>query len=260
MERTGVYGQPVYHVLSGALAVVVGHAQEMRRRPGRQTDTAEARWMAALLAHGRIRPSVLPPPPSQALRDLTRTRVALVRRRSQAKNRVHNILEATHVKLASVVADLCGVRGRRLLAAFMAGARDPHVRATFARGRWRRQLAALERAWQGPCTAPHGRLMALALEVVALMNRHMAELDQQIGALMPPLPPQIEPRISIPGVEAPAARLILAEIGSAMSRCGSDARLASWAGVCPGHDERAGERRRGHTRNGNRSLRRVLGP
>jgi transposase len=54
--------------------------------------------------------------------------------------------------------------------------------------------------------------------------------------------------------------MILAEIGNDRSRFGSAARLASWAGVCPGHDESAGKRRRGHTRNGNRDLRRVLEP
>ena len=62
MESTGVYGQPMYHVLSETLEVVVGNAQEMRRRPGRKTDNADARWIAELLAHGLIRPSFLPPP------------------------------------------------------------------------------------------------------------------------------------------------------------------------------------------------------
>jgi transposase len=236
----------------------VGNAPERRRRPGRKTDKADARWIAELLAHGLIRPSFLPPPPIQALRDLTRTRVALVQSRSQAKNRVHKILEDTNIKLASVVADLFGVSGRRMLAALIAGERDPHVLATFARGRLRRKLAELELALQGQFTAHHGRLIALALEVIDLMNRQIAELDQQIGELITPLYPQIEQLISIPGVEATSARMILAEIGIDMSRFGSDARLASWAGVCPGHDESAGKRRRGHTRNGNRYLRRVL--
>ena len=57
----------------------------------------------------------------------------------------------------------------------------------------------------------------------------MAELDQQIGELIAPLYPQIEPRISRPGVEATAAQAMLAEIGTGMTRFGSDARLASWA-------------------------------
>ncbi len=105
----------MYHVLSGTLEVVVGNAQEMRRRPGRKTDIADARWIAELLAHGLIRPSLLPPPPIQALRDLTRTRVARIQARSQAKNRVHDILKDTNIQLASVVADLFGVSGRRML-------------------------------------------------------------------------------------------------------------------------------------------------
>jgi transposase len=76
MESTGVYWPPVYRVLSGTLEVLVGNAPEMRQRPGHQTDKADVRWIVELLAHGLIRPSVLPPPPIQALRDLTRTRMA----------------------------------------------------------------------------------------------------------------------------------------------------------------------------------------
>jgi transposase len=65
MESTGVYWQPVYHVLAGTLEVLVGNAQEMRRRPGHKTDKADARWIAELLAHGLIRPSVLRRPRSR---------------------------------------------------------------------------------------------------------------------------------------------------------------------------------------------------
>jgi transposase len=59
-------------------------------------------------------------------------------------------------------------------------------------------------------------------------------------------------------VNATAAWLILAEIGTDMSRFGSHARLSSWAGVSPGNNESAGKRRRGKSRRGNRYLRRVL--
>jgi len=96
MESTGIYWRPVYHVLAGTVEVLVGNAHEMRRRPGRKTDKADARWIAELLAHGLIRPSFIPPPTIQALRDLTCTRVALVQTRSQAKNRVTKILEDTN--------------------------------------------------------------------------------------------------------------------------------------------------------------------
>jgi hypothetical protein len=51
-----------------------------------------------------------------------------------------------------------------------------------------------------------------------------------------------------------AARVIPAEIGPDRSRVGADTCLASWAVMGPGHDERAGKRRRGRARQGRRSL------
>jgi transposase len=65
LESPGVSWRPVDHVLVGTVEVLVGHAQERRRRPGHKTDQADARWMAELLAHGRIRPSCIPPPRSR---------------------------------------------------------------------------------------------------------------------------------------------------------------------------------------------------
>jgi transposase len=127
MESTDVYGKPVYHVLAGTVEVFIGNAHELRSRPGKKTDKREAAWSAELLAHGLIRPSFVPPPEICALRDVTRTRVALVQTRSQSKNRVHKLLEDTNLKLGSVVSDLFGVTGRRMLAALVAGERAPQV-------------------------------------------------------------------------------------------------------------------------------------
>jgi transposase len=127
MESKGVYWKPVYHVLAGTVEVCIGNAHAMRSRPGTKTDKRDAAWIAELLAHGLIRPSFVPPPDICALRDVTRTRVAFVQTRSQSKNRVHKLLEDTNLTLGSVVSDLFGGTGRRMLAALVAGERDPQV-------------------------------------------------------------------------------------------------------------------------------------
>jgi transposase len=227
LESTGVYWKPVYHVLVGTVEVVVGNAQEMQRRPGRKTDKADARWIAELLAHGLIRPSFVTPPAISALRDLTRTRVALIQARTQAKNRVAKVLEDTNIKLSSVVADLFGVSGRQILVALIAGERDPQALATLARGRLRQKLPALELALAGQFTDHHAQLIALGLDLIDVLHRQIAELDQQIGVLVAPLAPQMEQLQSIPGVGASAPRQILAEIGIDMSRFGAAPCLAS---------------------------------
>jgi transposase len=253
-----VYWKPVYHVWAGTLEVLVGNAQDMQQRPGRKTDKADARWIAELLAHGLIRPSFVPPPAISALRDLTRTRVALVQTRSQAKHRVHKVLADTNITLASVVTALFGVSGRRLLAALIAGERDPQTLAGLALGRLRRKRPQLEVALTGQFPVHHATIIQASLALIDLFTRQIAALDHPLGALVAPLQPQSAQWDSIPGVEETAARDMLAEIGTEMSRFGSAARLASWAGGCPGNNESAGKRRRGKSRKGNRYVRRVL--
>jgi len=82
----------------------------------------------------------------------------------------------------------------------------------------------LELALTGQFTAPHGILLALLLELIEMLDRQMATLDQQIGELVAPLQVQIAQLDSIPGVDITAARDILAEIGTDMSRFGDAAR------------------------------------
>src|SRR2546429_9634811 len=62
---------------------------------------------------------------------------------------------------------------------------------------------------------------------------------------------------TIPGVGQRAAEILIAEIGTDMSRFPSAKHLASWAGMCPGNDESGGNGLRGKTRKGGGWLRRV---
>jgi transposase len=87
--------------------------------PGRKSDVNDATWIADLLAHGLIRSSFVPP--GQELRDLTRTRKQLVREVVQHKQRIQKVLEDGNIKLDSVVADVVGAIGRRMLRAIIAG-------------------------------------------------------------------------------------------------------------------------------------------
>ena len=121
-----------------------------------------------------------------------------------------------------------------MLAALVAGERDPQVLASLALGALKHKRPQLELALTGQFTEHHGTLLALLLELIEVLDRQIATLDQQIGALVAPLQAQIAQLDSIPGVDIIAARDILAEIGTDMSRFGDAARLASWAGYVQG--------------------------
>ena len=87
----------------------------------------------------------------------------------------------------------------------------------------------------------------------------MRAYDRQIAKVMSPLEKKAIERLDeVPGIDVHAAQVILAEIGTDMSRFASDAHLASWAGLCPGNHQSAGKRHSGKTNNGNRWLRAML--
>jgi transposase len=258
MESTGVYWKPVYHVLSPVVTVWVANAAEVKQRRGKKTDKADAKWLAELLAHDLIQPSFVPPPMISALRDMVRTRTALVNSRTQAKSRVLAVLEDTNIKLSSIASDPFGRSGRAMMDALVAGYHDPKALAQMAKGVLRRKIPQLEAALEGSFTEHHAALIRLSLAAVDLFNDQIAELDGRIDAMVDPMRKEVDLTKSIPGIQETAARAIIAEIGTDMTRFVNQNRISSWAGVCPGNNESAGKRKSGKIRRGNRHLKRIL--
>jgi transposase len=244
--------KPVAQVVSDTVAGHLANRRDVRQRPGKTTDKGDATWIAARLAPGVITPRCAPPPTRRAFREPTRTRGALVQTRTHATNRVDNILEATTIPLARVVSDVCGGRARRMLDAWGGGARAPPPLSVMALGSVRGQIPPREVAVDGQGPAHHATLIQGALALVAGLGAQMAAIEQQLHELRREMAPQREPLGSLPGGRAMTAPALMAESGVDMTRWGSASRPASGAGCSPGTDERAGTRRTGRTRTGNR--------
>jgi transposase len=149
MEATGVYWKPVWHMLEGQFELLLANPAHIRNVPGRKSDVNDATWIADLLAHGLIRASLVPPGPIQELRDLTRTRKQLMREIAQHKQRIQKVLEDANVKLASVVSDVFGESGRRMLKALSCATVGCPRRAK----PWRWRCRARSRPIIGSCSA-----------------------------------------------------------------------------------------------------------
>jgi hypothetical protein len=111
MEATPDYWRIWYYLLDVRL-VNPSHARQLAGRP--KTDRLDAQWIARLTEMGLLRPSFVPPPEIRALRDLTRTRLMLVRDRSREWQRLEKLLEGALVKLSSVVSSLAGTKTARV--------------------------------------------------------------------------------------------------------------------------------------------------
>jgi transposase len=258
LEATGVYWQPVWHLLEGRFELLLANAQHIKAVPGRKTDVKDAPWIAELLQHGLLRGSFVPPPPVRELRDLTRQRTQLVRQRATVANRLQKVLEDANIKLASVVTDVLGKSGRALLAALARGEADPGRLAELARGSLRRKAEPLRRALQGRVTEHHRFLLGALLDELRHLEDLIGRFTARIEEQMAPFAEAQAHLMTIPGVGRPAAEVIVAEVGADMDRFPTAGHLASWAGICPGNDVSAGKRRSGKTTKGSAWLRASL--
>jgi transposase len=217
-------------------------------------------WLCKVAERQMLRPSFVPPPQIRALRDLTRYRVDLLAERTAEKQRVEKLLEDALIKLSVVVSDLFGVSGRAIMAALIAGERDPAVLADLARGSLRSKTARLTEALTGRFSEHHAFLLAQMLRRVDAITADVATVQERIDVQIAPFAQAVARLDEIPGVGPTAAQAILAEVGLDMSRFPTPAHLTSWARFAPGVSESAG-RKKGNagTGHGNRYLARVLG-
>ena len=110
MERAGGSDREIDF---GQCATRAGHCRE------RETDRKDGKRLAELTRHGQIRPSYVPPRAILELRDLTRYRNKLLSAGSSERNRVQKVLEDANIKLGSVLSDVFGVSGQKMLQAIV---------------------------------------------------------------------------------------------------------------------------------------------
>jgi transposase len=248
MEATGVYWKPVWHVLEERFTLVLANAMHIRNVPGRKSDMNDATWIADLLAHGLIRGSFVPPAPIQALRDLTRTRRQLVHEVARHILRIQKTLEDANLKVTHVMSDIVGASGRAILHALIAGETDPERLADLTRGRLKAPRAALVDALHGRVTDHHRFMLQLHLTQVDTIQQAIASIEARIGDALGPFRSAVTLLTTMPGISETTARVLIAEIGTDMTRFPSVGHLISWAGLCPRLDESAGKRRSTRTR------------
>src|SRR5512132_2424940 len=136
----------------------------------------------------------------------------------------------------------------------------PRSPARLARTRLRAKLGPLAEAFCGFFTDQHAFLLAKMLARVDALDADLAELDAKLAELIAGFADAVERLDEIPGIGQLAAQLLIAELGTDMTRFPTAGHLVSWAKFAPGVKESAGNPKgRGSTGHGNPYLARVLG-
>jgi transposase len=262
MEATGVFWMPVWKILSdGAFKLVVANAAHIKAVPGRKTDINDATWLADLAAFGLIKASFVPDEEQHELRALMRTRKQLVREQTRHVQRIQKTLTEANIRLDSVISDIMGRNGRRMIEAMIAGIRDPRKLAALADQRLKATPKQLYDALHGRLTEHHRFLLQLHLGQWDTLDATIRNVDREVATRVSCMDTEamadkakfselIDQLVTIPGVSRLSALTILSEIGSDMSRFQTAGHLVAWAGMCPGQNESAGKRKRTRLRKG----------
>jgi len=247
-----------YNLMEGILEILVVNAAHMKNVPGRKTDVKDAEWIADLLRLGLLRASFIPARPQRELRELTRYRTSLVQERSAEVNRLQKTLEGANIKLSSVATDIMGKSGRDMLAALVAGRSDAAALAQLARGKLREKLPQLEKALRGQFAAHQRFLVAQQLAHIDGVDEIIERVSAEIAERVQPFEEAIDQVDTVTGIGRRTAEVLVAEVGTDLTRFRTAGHLASWAGLCPGNNESAGKHHGGKTRKGSPWLRAAL--
>lgn len=260
MEATGVYWKPVWYVFedAGVFELKLLNPTHVKAVSGRKTDVRDARWLSKLVEADLVDGSFVPPRTIRELRDVTRYRRRICEQQGQELQRLQKLLEDAQVKLDSVVSDINGVTSRRILQALCDGERDPEVLADLAVKKLRRKIPELRQAVPGRFSEHHAILVRTILDHIDYLADVERQLDARVDELIAPFSWARDLLVTIPGIQARTAEIVIAEIGVDMDRFPTAAHLASWAGLCPGNNESAGKHRSGKTRKGDPWLRSAL--
>jgi transposase len=250
MESTGVYWRPVHNVLEHHLEVLVVNARHIKNVPGRKTDIADSRWLASLLKHGLLRGSFIPSKDIRQWRELSRQRRKVTESLSDYKKRVHKLFETANIKIASVVSDLFGKTGRRLIEQLCdesAGSFSEQAVAGLACGRLRAKAADLYRSIQGYFAEHHRFQLCSLMRIITILESEIGMISDRLQQLMQRHDELLGRVAAIPGIGERSAQMIISEVGYRLDSFADAASFASWAGLCPGNNESAGKRRSGRT-------------
>ena len=284
MEATGAYGHVLHlALLEAGFAVVVASPKFARQIQGRpKTDRLDCQWIQRLHRHGFLPPVFTPDEPTHTLRDYVRQRANLVRLSGQHIQRMQKALELMNLKLASVLGDVTGVTGLRIIRAILAGERDPKALAKLRDRRCKHPAEDIAIALDGRYRPEHLCELRSCLAMWEQYQKVIAEVDEAIAAQLktmgretglPPLPPKPrvrgrkphDPRFdvrtalylccgvdltAIEGIDEIHALTLVSELGTDFSKWPTVKQFCSWLGLCPNWKKTGGKVQSSRTRKG----------
>jgi transposase len=258
IESTGIYWVSIYTVLEGNVEVILANAYKVKHTPGRKTDKRDSGWLAELCLNGMIEPSRIFPRDDRELRALTRAREKLRNNSTQMKNRIHKELESACIKISSVLSDIFGVSGMKIINGLLEGKNIDEIIKMITSKRVLKKEQELRQAVTNSLDPARILMIRTYLELIEKIESEIEILNKEIMSRMQKLKEDLEIAMSMTGMGFSSASTILAEIGNYKDFETAE-QLASWCGLTPEVSQSADKLVTGNiTKQGSKHIRRML--
>ena len=191
MESTSVYWIPVYEVLERAgFEVMLVPPRMTKQIAGRKSDVLDCQWIWQLQSYGLLRGAFRPGDAICPLRSYVRQAKRLIEDRSRCVQHMQKALTQMNVLLDSVLADITGQTGQKILRAIIDGERDPQRLASFRHRRVKASADTIAASLEGTWREEHLFALEQAMRRYDFLEQQLedceARITAQIDSLTPP--------------------------------------------------------------------------
>jgi transposase len=258
LESTGSYWYPIFYILEGHVEFLLANAYQIRNIDSKKTDRLDSERIAIYCLNNLIKPSRIYPKDYRDLRNLTRSREALVNARSKIKNQIHQLLAACSIKLSSVISDSFGKSGRYIIERLLEGKTIDQIISGIPSKRIRNKADKLREAIRNSIDPNLIFLIKTDLEVIDAISEKIKLLDAEISIKVKVFEEDLKIVLSMPGTGLISAATIIAEMGDFRDFPSAD-KMAMYFGIVPSVYQSAGKLRTGKiTKHGSKHMRRIL--
>ena len=185
MESTGFYWFQLFNLLDkeGFETILVNPA-DVKNYTARKSDMADAEWLRFIGSYDLYKPSFHTSWWVADLKNLSRHRDNLVKDKAREILHMQHAMEMMNIKLSSVVSDINGDSGMRIMKAILSGERNPHSLAALADPSCHTPKEEIAKALHGTWNRVHLLELRQAMDSFERLSVQIIECDLEMETIM----------------------------------------------------------------------------
>lgn len=185
MESTGFYWQQLFSSLqSKGFDVIVVNARHLKNVKGHKTDVVDSKWIQLLHSIGLLDNSFQPNDFCMELRQYTRHRRSLIQDSSKYIAKMNKSMVLMNIQLKTVLRDLTGESGLRVIKAIVKGERNPEKLEKLVGQNVKASRENIKKALTGNWRSEHLFELSQNLAFYEFVWSKINETDKQIEQIL----------------------------------------------------------------------------